>query len=180
MMHRYLKMLSVSAVLLLMLVSTGCASPKIVQDAKPGYSLKGYSSYQWRQFSADTLRVDQQWIQATLEQALAEQGLTRKEKGAELLLDLSVLLQEVQGGNTSVGIGIGLPVGRHGSIGLGTSNLKSSAKLRGRVILDISASSDLQLLWRGSASEIATSQFNFPHGAALQKTLYALVANLPR
>lgn len=160
---------------------TGCASTaKVTQDYKPDTDFRPYKTFSWHNYSSDLARADQVAIQRAVEQQLSQQGFVLVSGLADMVLDLRIIQQSAAPSSTGVGLSIGLPLGRNGAIGLGTSKLLGNdPKLAALIIVDITAQASHQILWRGTAENIPLSDFNLSKQASLNARLSKLLAQFP-
>jgi hypothetical protein len=171
-----------SALLLgaLSLLYACAATQKVTQDFKEGTNFQQYKSFSWHNFSSDINGTDQLAIQNQIEQLLAQKGFKKAESNADLVLDLNIIKQRNTGSGSGVGLSIGLPLGRHGSLGLGGSQLLDGGdKIAGLIILDITAQHTGQVIWRGSADAVPMTYFFARNQAQLQSILRDLVNQFP-
>lgn len=175
----YVMALLRSLVLGLSLLLSGCAAVHYSQDHKAGTDFSQLQSYQWRAVTIDIGGTDQALLKRLAERQLAARGLRQQPEQADLLVDLQVFSRAGRSGNTSIGIGIGMPVGRHGSVGLGTSQLLNKGKQEGVILIDITRASDNTLIWRGSAEGIPLIQFSLSAEQKLSDTLARLLSQFP-
>ena len=174
-----LKMLVLLAVTLSL---TNCAATnkKVTQDFKPGTDFTSYKTFSWHNFSSDVHTNDQIAIQHEVEQQLSQQGFQLVTVNADLVLDLTIIKHVASPSSTGVGLSIGLPIGRHGSLGLGTNKLLGKdEKFSALIILDITAKASNQVLWRGSADEVPLDYFTLRNQAKLNPVLHDLVKQFP-
>ncbi|ACE86173.1 DUF4136 domain-containing protein [Cellvibrio japonicus] len=165
--------------LLLSIILVGCASPKYQQDSKSGAVLNDLHTYQWRSLDVEIAGANKAQIQQLLDEQLLRQGYRLATDKPDMLLDLQAFSRVSQGGNTGIGIGIGLPVGRHGSVGLGTSQILGRNKQEGVVVLDITRTDNNTLVWRGSAESLPLSYFELGKEQKLRDSLNKLLAQFP-
>jgi len=168
-------------VLLLGGLLTACAtSRKVSQDYKAGTDFQSYKTFSWHNFSSDITPSDQLAIQRAVEQQLMQQGFQLVSELPDLILDLTILKHAVTPSSTGVGLSIGLPIGRHGGVGIGTNKLLGkNNNLKGLIILDITAQNTNQILWRGSADDVPLSYFALHNQPELNKILVSLVQQFP-
>lgn len=162
--------------LLFSLLLTACASPKFQQDAKSGAVLTDLHTYQWRSVAVDIPGANQAQVQKLLDEELLRQGYRQVEGTPDMLLDLQAFSRVSQGGSTGIGIGIGLPVGRGGSIGLGTSQIMGRNKQEGVIVLDITRADSNTLVWRGNAESLPLNYFEPVKEQQLRDSLGRLLA----
>ena len=185
-MRQLLKYVNVYIVKTLILLAitltlTNCATTnKVTQDYKPGTDFSSYKTFSWHNFSSDIHSNDQIAIQHEVEQQLSQQGFQLVTANADVLLDLTLIKHLASPSSTGVGLSVGLPIGRHGSIGLGTNKLLGSdEKFSALIILDITAKATNQILWRGSADEVPLEYFTLRNQAKLNPVLRDLVKQFP-
>jgi hypothetical protein len=165
-----------------LLFLTGCATTnKVTQDFKPDTDFKSFKTFSWHNFSSEIPESNKGAIQSTIEQALTQQGFVLVNDKPDLLLDINIIKQRSSSGSsTGLGFSIGLPVGSHGGIGLGTSTLLGKDnKLQGLIILDITSQQTNQVLWRGTAEAIPMTNFLLRNERQLNVVLKNLVAQFP-
>jgi hypothetical protein len=165
--------------LLLALAISGCASPKYNQDFKPDTDFSQLKTYNWRNMSSEMAGVNSQQLQRLADSQLASQGFTRTETNPEMLLDMTVVARISTGSSTGLGLSIGLPIGRHGSIGLGGGKSVPNDKQEGIIIVDITESLSNNLLWRGSAEGIPMKNFSLQGEQQLAAVLGKLLSQFP-
>lgn len=163
------------------LTLSGCAATtKVTQDYKTDTDFRPYKTFSWHNFSSDVVSTNQVAIQRAVEQQLKQQGFELVSGLSDLVLDLTIIKQAAAPSATSIGLSIGLPIGRHGSIGLGTSNfLGNDQKMEALIIMDITAQASHQILWRGTAENIPLNNFTLQNQAKLNTTLRALLLQFP-
>lgn len=156
-----------------------CTNIKYADDYKSGTDFSGLKTYNWRAISVDIGGIDKTVLQKIADEQLRAQGFMLADTSAELLIDMQVFARASTGGNTSIGIGIGLPVGRNGSIGLGTGHLLDKGKQEGVIVIDITQTSSNQLIWRGNAEGIPLMHFSLKAEQKLRETFSKLLAPFP-
>lgn len=170
-----------SITLVFALLSVGCATTnKVTQDYKPDTDFRAYKTFSWHNFSSDVVSSDQLAIQHAVEQQLSLQGFQLVSGVSDLVLDLTIIKHAASLPATGVGISIGLPIGRHGAIGLGTNKLLGNdEKVAALIILDITAQANQQVLWRGTAEDVPLNDFTLRNQAKLNATLRNLIQQFP-
>ncbi len=173
--------LMMSIFLLSVCALSGCAtSNKVTQDFKTGTDFTTYKTFSWHNFSSDINGSNQLAIQHAIEQQLSLQGFKLVTEMPDLVLDLNIIKHAATASSTGVGISIGLPIGRHGAIGLGTNKLLNNDEgMAGLIILDITAKNTNQVVWRGSADDVPLNYFSLRNHAELTKVLNNLVQQFP-
>lgn len=165
----------------IVILLNGCATHNnITQDYKPDTDFRPYKTFSWHNYSSDVVNADQLAIQRAVEQQLSQQGFTEVSGLSDLVLDLTIIKQAASPSSTGLGISIGLPIGRHGAIGLGTNKLLGNKpKMEALIIVDITAQASRQILWRGTAENIPLSDFTLQNQAKLNTTLRVLLQQFP-
>lgn len=158
---------------------SGCASVHYANDYKSDTQFNNLKTYHWRAVTVDIGGTDQALLQRLADNQLAAQGFTLDKNQPDFLVDLQVFSRQSRGGNSSIGIGIGMPVGRHGNVGLGTSQLLNKGKQEGVILVDITRASDNALIWRGSAEGIPLIQFSLSAEQKLGDTMKQLLGPFP-
>lgn len=173
--------LRVPPFLILIFWLTACAGPKVEQDYNPDTDFdRDWVRYDWRGSQSQVPGYDAPRLKRTAEQALMAQGYQLDPDNPDFLVDISALTRAATGGGKSLGLSIGLPVGRHGSVGIGGSkNLDDEQRQEGVIIVDLTEADSGQLLWRGSASGIPLKDFELGRQDQLQQTLERLLAQFP-
>ena len=158
-----------------------CATTnKVTQDYKPDTDFRPYKTFSWHNYSSDVISANQVAIQRAVEQQLSQQGFTLVSGLSDLVLDMTIIKQAASTRSSSLGLSIGLPLGRHGSIGLGTSKLLGEKSYtEALVILDITAQETHQILWRGTAENIPLSDFTLQNQVKLNARLRDLLQQFP-
>ncbi len=169
------RFLAIAAVMLL----SACAQIRYGDDFKSGTDFNNLKTYQWRSATVDIGGTDKNLLQQLADAQLRAQGFISSDSAPDLLLDLQVFSRVSSGGNTSIGIGIGMPVGRHGSIGLGTGKLLGQGKQEGVIVVDITQAQSNTLIWRGTAEGIPLINFSLKAENKLRETFTQLLQQFP-
>jgi hypothetical protein len=163
----------------LLLLLSACTNIRYADDFKTGTDFSGLKTYSWRAVTVDVGGVDSAFLQNIADDQLHAQGFTKVESNSDLLVDMQVFSRASTGGNTSIGIGIGLPVGRHGSVGLGTGQTFSKGKQEGVIVIDITQVSSNILIWRGNAEGIPLINFSLQADNKLRESFSKLLSPFP-
>jgi hypothetical protein len=150
---------------------SGCATTNnVTQDYKPDTDFRPYKTFSWHNFSSDAVSTDQ----------VKQQGFELVSGLSDLALDLTIIKQAAAPSSTGIGLSIGLPIGRHGAIGLGTSKLLGNdPKMEALIIVDITEQASHQILWRGTAENIPLSDFMLQNQVKLNARLRDLLQQFP-
>ncbi len=160
---------------------TACAGPNIEQDYKPGTKFDpGWTYYEFRGGSSQIEGVDYRRLETIAQDILASQGYQLAPEAPQLYIDITGSTRLATGGGKSLGLSIGLPVGSHGSIGVGGSkNLDGEGRREGVIVVDITNAQTNELIWRGSASGIALKDFELAREAQLREVMRKLLEQFP-
>ncbi|MES2674318.1 MAG: DUF4136 domain-containing protein [Pseudomonadota bacterium] len=159
----------------------GCAtSNKVSQDFKPETHFENFKTFAWNNFSSDIPTANNNAIKNIIEQTLTQQGFQFVTVNADISLNMNVVTQQKSAASPRFGISLGLPIGNHGAIGLGTSKaLGGDNQQEGLIIIDIVANATNQVVWRGSAEAIPINHFSLRNERQLNVTLKKLIAQFP-
>lgn len=170
---------SIALLTALLVLLSACTTTRYADDFKTGTDFSGLKTYSWRAVTVDIGGVDQIFLQNLADDQLRAQGLVKVESNSDLLLDMQVFSRASSGGNTSIGIGVGLPVGRHGSVGLGTGQALGKGKQEGVIVVDITQVSSNTLIWRGNAEGIPLINFSLRADNKLRDSFSKLLSPFP-
>ena len=172
---------SLNFVIISLLFLAGCASNnKITQDYKLGTNFHQYKTFSWHQISSDIPSSNNKEIERAVESLLIQNGFQAVTEKADFILDMNIIRRQRMESSTGLGISIGLPLGNHGAIGLGTNKLLSNDNQQeGLIILDITALETHQIIWRGSAEAIPMNYFAIRNEKKLNDVLANLVNQFP-
>lgn len=163
----------------LLLLLGACANTKYTNDFKSGTEFTGLKTYQWRSVTVDIAGPDKDFMQKLADDQLRTQGFIATDKDPDLLLDLQVFSRVSSGGNTSIGIGVGMPVGRHANIGLGTGQVLGKGKQEGVMVIDVTQTKTNALIWRGTAEGIPLINFSLKAEHKLRESFTQLLQQFP-
>lgn len=167
--------------MLLMSFISGCShQPRVTQDFKPGTDFTHYKTFAVRQMSVDVENADSKLITELLTQTLIQRGLKLDATNPDLLIDANVLKQTSSGAQSAIGIGIGIPLGRHASFGINTQKLLGGGNNQSALlIIDITDNHEHQIIWRGNANEFPVSYFFARNQAQLRGIIEELLLQFP-
>ena len=156
-----------------------CTQIKYSDDFKSGTDFNSVKTYQWRSVSVDIGGTDKRLMQQLADDQLRSQGMVAAEKDPDVLLDLQVFSRVSSGGNTSIGIGVGMPIGRNANIGLGTSQIMGKGKQEGVMVIDVTQAKSNALIWRGTAEGIPLINFSLKAENKLRESFTQLLQQFP-
>lgn len=163
----------------LLILLSACTNIKYADDYKAGTDFSGLKTYNWRAITVDVGGIDKAFLQNIVDEQLRSQGFVLADTSADLLIDMQVFSRISTGGNTSIGFGIGLPVGNSGSIGLGTGQTLGKGKQEGVIVIDITQTSSNTLIWRGNAEGIPLINFSLKAEQKLRESFSKLLTPFP-
>lgn len=175
-MRPFVSLLLLAGALLLL---NACTNVKYANDFKSGTDFNQLKTYSWRAVTVDIAGADKNRLQQLADEQLRAQGFKPVTADADMLIDLQVFARVSQSGNTSLGIGIGLPVGRHGSIGLGTGQTLGRGKQEGVIVIDITQAYNNVLIWRGNAERIPLINFSLNAEQKLRESFSKILQSFP-
>ena len=151
-----------------------------------GTNFSAFKTYQWVDLRGPGGKVPDQLIEQAIQQAvdeqLAQKGLTRVEKGGDLMVGYHAIIREEKSVNVN-GSGWGGPWG--GGWGLGgwnggTVNGQTSTIPVGMLLIDVYDPAKKQLIWRGDATKtIDLKKDPDKNYKDLQKAMTKLFKNYP-
>lgn len=169
-----------SLLLLAVLFLSACASTRYEQDFHPDTDFTGHQTYVWRSGDTQIPGVDMVRLQRLAEEALQEQGLVMDPQAPDLLLSLQAFTRQATGGSRGVGLSIGVPIGRSGSVGIGGSRALPPAEHQEAVlILDVTEARSNQLIWRGTATGVSLDYFKLAQEEQLRRVVERLSRQFP-
>lgn len=170
-----------STVLMIGLVTllSACTNIKYADDYKTGTDFSGLKTYSWRAVTVDIGGIDQSFLQNIADAQLRAQGFVPAENNADFMVDMQVFARISSGGNTSIGIGVGMPVGSHGGVGMSTGQTLGQGKQEGVIVIDITQSSSNSLIWRGNAEGIPLINFSLKAEQKLRESFIQLLSPFP-
>lgn len=163
----------------LLLLLSACSSPRYADDYKSGTDFSGLKTYSWRAVTVDIGGIDKSFLQDLADQQLRAQGLRPVEQNADLLIDMQVFSRISTGGNTSIGIGVGMPVGSHGGVGMSTGQMVGQGKHEGVIVIDIVQQATNTLIWRGNVEGIPLINFSLKAEQKLRESFAKLLTPFP-
>jgi hypothetical protein len=92
-------------------------------------------------------------IRSTVDVQLQAKGRTIATGNPDFLIGMALSGKTVSGGSTGVGMSIGIPVGRRGTVSVGGGKSKSREKTEGTLVMDFVDAKTKTLLWRATVTE---------------------------
>jgi hypothetical protein len=171
----------------ILLIATLFANAQDVRyNYAPGTNFSAYKTYQWVDLPGPGGKVPDQLIDQSIQRAVDEQlvqkGLTRVEKGGDLMIGYHAIIHEEKAINLN---GFGWGGGPWGSGGWGgynsgTVNGQTSTIPVGMLLIDVYDAARKQLIWRGDATQTVDLKKNPDKNyRSLQKAMTKLFKNYP-
>ena len=173
------KLIRSSLLAALVLCLTACSSTRYNHDFKSGSDFSQLKTFAWRSAAVKIEGISTNFLQRLVDEQLSAQGFTPNATNPDFLIDMQGFSRASQGGNTQLAIGVGIPLGRNGSIGLGSGQTLGRGKQEGVITLDITQTKSNSLLWRGSAEGIPLITFKLSAENKLRETIHTLLAEFP-
>lgn len=158
---------------------SACAGPKFQQDFREGTDFSSLHTYNWRKVMSEVQGVDNLQLQRLADRQLNLQGFTRAESNPDMLLDMTLLTRISTGSSTGIGLSVGVPIGRSGSIGLGGGKSVPNDRFEGLILVDVTDSASNSLIWRGSAEGIPMKDFSLKAEEKLAAAIGKLLEQFP-
>lgn len=171
-----LRFLFISCVALLL---SACHSTRYMEDYRDGVSFSSLKTYQLRSVDSLIAGFSDEQLSTLVHTQLNQQGFTPVAESPDMIIDAQVFAQQVTSAGPNIGIGIGLPIGRHGGIGLGTSQPLGGTRELGVIVVDITERTSNQLVWRGHADKLALSLFTLREEPELAARFQQLLSKFP-
>ena len=136
--------------------AAGCATPpmEIDFDYDTGADFAALKTFNWMPASgnaaADELLVKR--IRASVDRGLQAKGRSPSADNPDFLIAMQLSGRTVHGGSVGMGVSVGIPVGRAGSVRVGGGKSKPIEKKEGTVVLDFLDAKTKSLVWRATAA----------------------------
>jgi hypothetical protein len=180
MMRQYTRRFYSTLCLLALALCLGaCSNTRYSHDFKSGSDFSQLKTFAWRSAEVNIAGISTQLLQRLIDEQLSAQGFTPNATHPDFLIDMQGFSRASQGGNTQLVIGMGMPLGRNGNIGLGSGQTLGKGKQEGLITLDITHTKTNSLLWRGSAEAIPLITFKLKAEHRLREILSRLLAEFP-
>lgn len=176
---RHYKRLSSLAIVCLLFLIGACSNTRYAQDYKSGTDFTHLKTYSWRAVTVDISGAQKPFLQRLVDEQLQAQGYTRVNENADFFIDMQVFSRVSARSNTSIGIGVGVPIGRSGNIGLGTSSPLGKGKQEGVIVIDLTQTNSNTLIWRGNAEGIPLINFTLGAEQKLRDSIAQILAPFP-
>jgi hypothetical protein len=133
----------------------GCSTaPTVTFDYDTQQDFAALKTFSWMpatgNAAGDELLVKK--IRNTLDAQLKAKGRTQTAGNPDFLIAMQLSGKTTYGGSTGVGVSVGIPVGRAGSLSVGGGKSKANEKKEGTLLLDFLDAKTKSLVWRATAS----------------------------
>jgi len=133
----------------------GCATPTTVScDYDTAADFAALKTFAWMpatgNAAGDELLVKK--IRNTLDAQLQAKGRAADQATPDFLIAMQLSGKSTYGGSTSVGVSVGIPVGRAGRVSVGGAKSVPNERKEGTLVVDFVEPKTRSLLWRATAS----------------------------
>jgi hypothetical protein len=133
----------------------GCATPlAVTSDYDTAADFAALKTFAWMpptgNAAGDELAVKK--IKNTVDVQLQAKGRTQAVENPDFLIAMELSGKTTYGGSTAVGMSVGIPVGRAGTVNVGGGKSKPREKKEGTLVLDFVDAKTKGLIWRSTAT----------------------------
>jgi len=169
--------------LVLCIAIAGCATPLAVTfDYDTVADFTALKAFNWMQptgnAAADELLVKK--FKNTVDAQLQAKGRILSTDNPDFLIGMELSGKTTYGGSTGVGMSVGIPVGRMGTVSVGGAKSKPIEKKEGTIVLDFVDAKTKSLVWRATATaEVKGSTSPEEQQQKINEVIAAMLANFP-
>jgi len=142
-------------VLMLCFAVPGYAAPAVTSDYDTAADFAALKTFDWMpatgNAAGDELLVKK--IRNTVDAQLQAKGRSKAADNPDFLIGMELSGQTISGGSVGVGMSVGIPVGRMGSLSVGGGKSKSRDKKEGTLVMDFVDAKTKSLVWRATVTE---------------------------
>jgi Domain of unknown function (DUF4136) len=142
--------------LVLCMVLAACASPLAVNsDYDTTADFTAYKTYNWMPATGNAAGNELliKHIRAAVDTQLQAKGRTLSEDNPDFLIGMVLSGKTTYGGSTGVGLSVGIPVGKRGSVSVGGGRSTAHESIEGTLVMDFVDARTKDLLWRSTATK---------------------------
>jgi hypothetical protein len=161
----------------------GCAAPlAVTSDYDTAADFAALKTFDWMpatgNAAGDELLIKK--IRNTVDAQLQAKGRKMAAGNPDFLIGMALSGKTTYGGSTTVGMSVGIPVGRAGSVSVGGGKSQPREKKEGTLILDFVDAKTKSLVWRATAV-VAVSPSASPEEKQRQinEVIAAMLAQFP-
>ena len=141
---------------LMLCVSTaGYAAPAVNYDYDTAANFSALKTFDWMpatgNAAGDELLVKK--IRYTVDAQLQAKGCNMAAANPDFLIGMELSGKTISGGSVGVGMSIGIPVGRRGTVSVGGGRSRTSEKKEGTLVIDFVDAKTKSLVWRATVTE---------------------------
>ncbi|MGC2047501.1 MAG: DUF4136 domain-containing protein [Gallionella sp.] len=149
-------MKNVMLVLMLCIAATAYAAPlPVTSDYDTAADFEALKTFDWMpatgNAAGDELLVKK--IRSAVDIQLQAKGRKMSADNPDFLIGMELSGQIISGGSVGVGMSVGIPVGRRGSLSIGGGKSKSRDKKEGTLIIDFVDAKTKSLVWRATVTD---------------------------
>jgi hypothetical protein len=170
-------------VLALCFAMAGCATPlAVTSDYDTAADFSALKKFDWMpatgNAAADELLVKK--FKNTVDVQLQAKGRTMSADNPDFLIAMDLSGKSTYGGSTAVGMSVGIPVGRAGTVSVGGGKSKPHEKKEGTLVLGFLDPKTKSLLWRATATaEVKASATPEEQQQKINEVIAAMLAHFP-
>jgi len=170
-------------VLVLCFAMAGCATPlAVTSDYDTAADFAALKKFDWMPATGNAagneLLVKK--IKNTVDVQLQAKGRTMSADNPDFLVAMDLSGQSTYGGSTAVGMSVGIPVGRAGTVNVGGGKSKPREKKEGTLVLGFLDPKTKSLLWKSTATaELKGSASAEEQQQKINEVVAAMLANFP-
>jgi len=140
--------------LVLGIAVAGCATPlAVTSDYDTAADFTALKTFDWMpatgNAAGDELLIKK--IRNTVDVQLQAKGRKMAADNPDFLIGMVLSGKTTYGGSTAVGMSVGIPVGRAGSVSVGSGKSQPREKKEGTLVLDFVEAKTKSLVWRATA-----------------------------
>jgi hypothetical protein len=175
-------MKNIMLVFMLCFAAAGYAAPAVTSDYDTAADFDALKTFDWMpatgNAAGDELLVKR--IRSTVDAQLQAKGRTMSADNPDFLIGMELSGQTITGGSVGVGMSVGIPVGRRGSLSVGGGKSRSSEKKEGTLVMDFVDAKTKSLIWKATVTDAVD-----PSASAEQKqkkideVIAAMLAQFP-
>jgi hypothetical protein len=168
--------------LLLCMAVTGYAAPAVTSDYDTAANFEALQTFDWMpatgNAAGDELLIKR--IRNTVDTQLQAKGRNKAADNPDFLIGMELSGKTISGGSTGVGMSIGIPVGRRGTVSVGGGKSKAREKTEGTLVMDFVDAKTKSLIWRSTATDaVEPSASAEEKQKKIDEVISAMLANFP-
>lgn len=170
-------------VLMICIVMAGCATPlAVTSDYDTSADFSALKTFNWMPATGNAA-VDELLVKKfknTVDAQLKAKGRSMAADNPDFLIAMELSGRTTYGGSTAVGMSVGIPVGRAGTVSVGGGKSKPREKKEGMLVLGFLDPKTMSLLWRATATaEVTGSATAEEQQQKINEVIAAMLAHFP-